>query len=457
MSRKDKKVVRFRKKLHINIGILVFAIVLIYFLVYILSYATKTHVASYEVVNGQISHSDSYLGLILRSEKIKTASESGTVNYFRKEGDKVASRDVVCAIDADGSLSEKLSQTGLDAADLSKDTRERIREQIAGYMTEHDERVFQNVYAFKNNLNSLISEDIYLNTLNALDDSGSAGRSIKYVRSRTPGIVAFYLDGFEGITFKNFKSADYDPGSYTAEYLNNTAAVSTGDALYKLVISENWRIVVPLDEDGVKKYQNESVLNVTFKKDDRSYYAESSVRTVDGDPYLSLKFNTAMVRYIGDRYIQIDLDVDDTTGLKIPNSAITSKEFYVVPKEYITKGGDSNKEGVICIRAGSQNPEFVSTDLYYETEDAYYRSTTDFGNGDILQKPDSSDQMQLITTASLPGVYSINHGYTVFKIINVIAESEDYSIVSSGTNYGVSLYDHIALDASELTENQIIN
>ena len=35
-------------------------------------------------------------------------------------------------------------------------------------------------------------------------------------------------------------------------------------------------------------------------------------------------------------------------------------------------------------------------------------------------------------------------------------ENEDYAIVEQKTAYGISLYDHIALDGSKLTENQLI-
>ena len=39
-----------------------------------------------------------------------------------------------------------------------------------------------------------------------------------------------------------------------------------------------------------------------------------------------------MVRYAKDRYAEVELLLSEETGLKIPNSAITEKEFYTVPK-----------------------------------------------------------------------------------------------------------------------------
>lgn len=59
-------------------------------------------------------------------------------------------------------------------------------------------------------------------------------------------------------------------------------------------------------------------------------------------------------------------------------------------------------------------------------------------------------------TDELTGVYNINKGYAVFKQINILSQNDDYTIVETGTTYGVALYDHIALDGSSVVENQTI-
>ena len=64
--------------------------------------------------------------------------------------------------------------------------------------------------------------------------------------------------------------------------------------------------------------------------------------------------------------------------------------------------------------------------------------------------------MTLEQTASLQGVYNINKGYAVFRKVEILFQNEEYTIVNTGTSYGLSLYDHIALDASAIKENQIV-
>ena len=62
----------------------------------------------------------------------------------------------------------------------------------------------------------------------------------------------------------------------------------------------------------------------------------------------------------------------------------------------------------------------------------------------------------MVETASLQGVYNINRGYAVFRKVEILFQNQEYTIVNTGTNYGISLYDHIALDSSAIKENEII-
>ena len=95
--------------------------------------------------------------------------------------------------------------------------------------------------------------------------------------------------------------------------------------------------------------------------------------------------------------------------------------------------------------------------IYSETDDTYDIDSEYVSSGDILQKPDSSETYRVgADTASLQGVYNINKGYAVFKQIDVLYQNEEYTIVKTGTTYGIALYDHIALDGTKIDENQLI-
>ena len=84
--KKNKNVVKYRKPLNINIGVVVFIIIFIYLMFNAFTYLTEVHISPYEVEQGTIAVNNVYNGLALRSEKICTSDYSGSVNYYVKEG-----------------------------------------------------------------------------------------------------------------------------------------------------------------------------------------------------------------------------------------------------------------------------------------------------------------------------------------------------------------------------------
>lgn len=40
-----------------------------------------------------------------------------------------------------------------------------------------------------------------------------------------------------------------------------------------------------------------------------------------------------------DRYVTFEVDTEKADGLKIPVTAVTEKEFYLIPLEYMVQGG----------------------------------------------------------------------------------------------------------------------
>ncbi|MGN0271944.1 MAG: HlyD family efflux transporter periplasmic adaptor subunit, partial [Lachnospiraceae bacterium] len=82
--KKNKKVVRYRKPIKINIGIIIFGIILIYIIFNIFSYISRKHISVYEVQQGTIATNHTYRGLILRNEEIITSDGDGYLTYFLK-------------------------------------------------------------------------------------------------------------------------------------------------------------------------------------------------------------------------------------------------------------------------------------------------------------------------------------------------------------------------------------
>ena len=74
-------------------------------------------------------------------------------------------------------------------------------------------------------------------------------------------------------------------------------------------------------------------------------------------------------------------------------------------------------------------------------------------DGEILERPNSSDQFTLGKKEKLIGVYYINKGYPDFREVKILKQNSEYSIVSSNEFYGLQEYDYIVLHADSIRFN----
>ena len=95
-------------------------------------------------------------------------------------------------------------------------------------------------------------------------------------------------------------------------------------------------------------------------------------------------------------------------------------------------------------------------DFDLEEDEMVYLDPNEFMPDDVLIKPDSNETVALNETRSLKGVFSINKGYAIFKQIKILCESDEYYIVEEGNSFGLSNYDHIALDSTNIKENDVV-
>ena len=431
-----KKVVKYRKPFNINIGVIIFIIIFIYLVFNVFTYITTTHTSVYEVEQGTMAENNVYRGLILRDETIVTSQYAGSLNYYVRESSRVGYGDLICSVDESGSVSQKINDVSADASNLDAEGLLEIENDISDYENSYQAQTFYNIYSFKENIDSALNEALSLEALNGLSDYTSAagnGSSFHTITTDTPGILVYYTDGFEN---------------------------TTTDAVYKLISNEEWHIVVPITNTLADELADDNTLKLRFNKDGKTAYATYVITEKSGEKYLILTLRNSLVRYAKDRFIEIELLLTEQTGLKIPNSAITEKEFFTIPVSYFMKGGDSDADGLLVSstnKNGKTTTEFVSPTIYYTTDDYYYIDSENVTAGDILVKPDSNETYRVGSdTATLKGVYNVNKGYAVFKQIDILYQSKEYTIVKTGTSYGISLYDHIALDGAKINEDDLL-
>ena len=457
---KNKKIVNYKKPFSLNIGVVIFVIIFIYILFNIFSYFTKTRISVYEVEQGTIAENNTYNGLALRSENVVYADTAGYVNYYLKDVRKASYNTLVYSIDESGDIANQIKEASLGQSELSKSNLNEIGEVVGEFDKAYDASSFYNVYSFKENVDAQIMEALNLNALDTIGDYtayAQANNTFHLGYAQIPGIVAYYTDGYENVTVDTFEPDMLNELDYNKNNLKMKEKVAAGDPLYKLVTDETWNIIVPVTRDVYERLTDESAVQIEFTEDGRTLWVNFEERQISDGYYLFLKLNNSMVRYVQERFIEIELLLNKESGLKIPNTAITEKEFFKVPKEYFAKAQDSSGKGVMIKDPATGSINFIATSLYYETEDSYYIDEDEVHAGTVLQRPDSNETYTVGETAKLQGVYNINKGYAVFKQISILYQNEEYSIVETGTSYGLSLYDHIALDGSKVNENDLIN
>ena len=459
MAKKD--IVQYKNSGNFNIGVVVFFIIIIYVLFNIFSYFTKSHIAEYQVQQGTIASNNIYQGIIVRDETIEYALQDGYINYYIKNASKVSTRDVIYSIDKDGSISKEINKAGNEADAISKESLNAISLELDTFVKDYNSNQFSETYTFFNNLNTEIAQSINTNALSDLSDKvtqAEANQTFFQVKSNADGIIVYEIDGFENYTIEDITNTELNYNNYKVKHLFENKKVKASDAVYKRINSEDWNIIIPINETLAKELNERSSVKIRFCKDDFTTNASCSIVKKENRYYLNIYLRKSMIRYANDRFIDVELVMSEKTGLKIPQSSITSKEFFTIPKEYFTIGGDSNELGFMKKQTvdGETIVKFVNPTIYYETDEFYYIDNEFAEKGDAILKPNSQSIYEVGTnTDSLICVYNINKGYAVFKQINIIYENEEYAIIQTKTSYGISLYDHIALDASEVRENQL--
>ena len=445
-----------------NAWLLVLGAILVYLLITLIMYITSGNIHSYEVKTGYLSRTSSYTGLVLRRETVIHADLSGGLSYYQPEASKVKVGSSVCMIDTLNSGASSVS-AGENGGEVSYDYSQLIRASLS-FREGFSENRFEEAYSFHRQAAGLMNDMRNMDLLAGLDAMANADPSA-YILQKAPvdGILAYHIDGGEGLDSASVSADAFERSRYNETDLRKKDSVAAGDAIYKIITSEEWQICVPLDEDTYNYLKDDtpSEIQVRIRKDNSQIWGDLELADRDGQHLAILSFDQAVVRYASDRFLDITLILENETGLKIPRSAVVTKDFFLVPSDFLTRGGNSGDNGVLVADSSSGSESgavFHKTDVYRIDPDTgmVYVDSSVLSEGDILIAPDSSETYAVMEKASLKGVYNVNKGYAKFKQIEILTENEEYCIVKEGTSYGIANFDYIALDGSKVREDDIL-
>ncbi|MDY3249238.1 MAG: HlyD family efflux transporter periplasmic adaptor subunit [Candidatus Choladocola sp.] len=450
-GKRKKKITKYRRYSFFNIGTLLFGTVFIYMIISTFMYLTETHVTAYEVRKGTITGNYRYQALALRSETVVNASQSGSVRYYVREGAKVSAGSTVCSINETGSQ----EPVSISDFSLDSDDAKRLQNTLSSFTINFKESAFQKTYDLKSSVENTISEILE-------ENSGGYISSRNQCIAPESGFVVYRIDGYEDVTENEINSDMFDQSSYHAENLRNQKSVTAGSPLFKEITSEEWALYFPIDSKLLTELSDNTKIRFRFLKDNVTFTAPFSIVTNGEESFGKISLDSSLVRYATDRYLEIELVMNKKSGLKIPSVSIVDRTFYKIPEEYAITNKDTEQEIVLKTEHfkddGSSEIKYVTAQVYKHKDGYYLVDQKLLTEGDYIQLEDSAKRIQIQEkdVEVLHGVYNINKGYAVFREVTVIDENEEYCIVESNNIYGLAAYDYIVLNASEVTEEQIV-
>ena len=453
--RNAKTTLRYKKKKTLNIWILVSVLVFIYLVVYLFFYFFNTKVSFTEVTDGVTSgkFETQYTALVMRDETEVDVVDSGYINFFVGDGSQIYVGENTYLLDKKGDISSRLEDASKSYAILNGNDLSKIKDSIYDFDTAFNTEHYYDAYSFKYKLESqvldLINSSVFNDTLNELDNNSS---DYSIVQSTKSGIVMHNVDGFENLTYKDVESNFFKRANYKKTLIKSNDYLEKGDPVYKVITDDEWNLIFqimdPHDFEGVKS------LDIEFLKDNIKTTCDFTTYVKSGNTYGVLTLNKYMIRYISDRYLQIRLYENYHEGLKVPKTAVEEKQFYAIPYEYMTQGGNSNSYGFL-LQDGTK-AEFITPVIMMSDDENVYVSVDDglLHDNDVLIKNNSTDTYKVMKKENRQGVYAIENGYAHFKLVDILGENNNYYIISDKTRNGVQLFDQVIEDYHAANEGQ---
>lgn len=458
MARKRRR----QRKMRWNIGMIIFAVIFIYIIINVILFLGKKKLSVYKVTEDKITNTLSFTGIAIRDEKLLRTSQSGYLTYYVEEGKRVKKDGTVFTVDKDKKVQDTFAEKVEELQRRSKIVDDdEIARKINDYQSIYNDNHFSNVYDLKYDLKNAIlnlNETAMKKVIKAVQDTMGT-ESFQTQKSTSSGVVEFYSDDFDGKSVDDITAKDFDQQNYRIRKYNTADKVKSNKIVARINKNEKWQIVIPLKKEQYDILKDKSDVSVRFIQDQNRTIATIQVKKKGNDYFGYLKFSDYAVRYLGERFLEIDVTLDSYKGLKIPNTSIVKKKFYQVPIKYLTKGDNGTSEQ-FAVRSTDDNGEVTveqkSYTIYGKNDKYCYLDPEEVGENVVLQAMDSKDTFLIEKKETIEGVYCTNRGYADFKPIDILAQKDDYSIISSDTDQGISAYDFIALDGTTIKENQII-
>lgn len=484
---KKRRQRRFVMRLFLMVILMVAAVMGVFF---IKDQLTKTKIATQIVQMGTLNASTLFQGVVLRSEKVITAQETGNAQYVVAEGEKVKKDGLVYVLGEPGKLTttttqiEKVENQLYHNAESNKglaanqNERYNLTQEIKDNFEDYYQHCFDTttnyIYTLRSKLDANVRNrtDLYVSQEEGKEDGVVAQKVAldqllsQYQKGKGAehsGIVSFQMDGYETEDIeKALETMDYSTFNKLKKVSLTTqlgqSALEKDHPIYKLVLNNNWYIVTYTKEND---YEQGKEYPLYFEELGNKEVLFTLVQKQEEDNKVKLVFKSSY--QIGDfldkRAVSFSIGNRAVSGLKIPVSAIVEQNYIKIPMNFTFKEDD--KRGVY--RKKNDKVQFIplniqSTDheneCYYVIQDL--SDSTKVQLNDILVGEDNKTTYEVTQSKVVQGVYVVNSKIAHFKEIEIMDKSNEYAIVSYNNNTGLKELDKIIANPKNVKMDQLL-
>ncbi|MCL2707916.1 MAG: hypothetical protein FWF03_02240 [Defluviitaleaceae bacterium] len=475
------------------VAVIFFLFVLVYLSRSLYAYVNASHTATEIVRIGSIDVPRVVSGVIIRDERVYYADRDGRLMFNVGEFERVKPTTLICSIqDVSAAAETRRDILDLDEAfSALQETRKdissadpaisRINAQLKSIT---DAQLYQfstlgmkEIYALKENLAQRIENrnTIILNdNLNVRDDlfieqqrlANQLSSHESAIRADVSGIVSAYLDGYEETyTFENMKELTREQTLLKTGFnqINSSKEIKTDEPAFKIVHKNDWYIAAYMPNEIAAGFEEGDSRILFIETGDVFTPVAAIVYMINPgyrESFMLFKFTKNIIGYMGMRSVNFKTSDSVQSGFKIPVSAITERNYFAVPEEYVSEAENNNF--------------FVSLKTYGETvvrvpveiTGTYPGGCHIFDRSGALKKGDflildqlSSDSFEIAETQSVLGVYKVESGIAEFRKIiydEDVSGLSGYIILDMSLSQGIKAYDYIVTESSGAYEGQII-
>ena len=388
---KKKKNSAFWSKLAMG---LIFAVVVIYTAYHMVSFFTTEEI--HTIVSGVTTESVTVGGdgYVFRDETVVYSNNSGAVDYFVGDGEKVSVgqslanvyisdsgdevRGIIKLIDDQIALLEQCSGDNISSVDLSElrksadDTYFTLTRLLASGEAGQLDYQIEKMMLILSKIRAVTDGDAtVIATLNALEAERDKYFSGEYeqIYSQQSGYFDSSTDGYEGgFSLSAVDKLDGDSFYTLIGSMENEAKISIEGACGKLAHDSRWKFVLPLDVEDAAGFAEGDAYNLNFPENNNTTFSmtlEKKILAYEQEKVLMVFYcNRLPDNFTFERCMIARIERSSFSGIYVPRSAV--KTLDGVRGVYVLRGNIAY---------------FRRIDIIYQGDDYFLVSERDDSDG----------------------------------------------------------------------------